>query len=74
MAATKSATVAAERGHRVTLFEAADAIGGQFRMAAAVPGSRLVILAGARHPCYLDRPREFHRALLEFLSSIGESP
>ena len=30
--------MAAERGHKVTLFEAADAIGGQFRMAAVVPG------------------------------------
>jgi len=32
------ATALAERGHRVTLFEAADAIGGQFRLAAQVPG------------------------------------
>ena len=33
-----SATVAAERGHRVTLFEAADAIGGQFNLARRIPG------------------------------------
>jgi 2,4-dienoyl-CoA reductase (NADPH2) len=33
-----AAAVAAERGHRVTLFEAADAIGGQFRLACRIPG------------------------------------
>jgi 2,4-dienoyl-CoA reductase (NADPH2) len=32
------ATVAAGRGHRVTLFEAADGIGGQFNMAKRIPG------------------------------------
>ena len=32
------AGVAAERGHNVTLFEAADRIGGQFNMAMVVPG------------------------------------
>ncbi|AFT69748.1 2,4-dienoyl-CoA reductase [Alloalcanivorax dieselolei B5] len=32
------ATVAAERGHRVTLFDQADAIGGQFNMAKRIPG------------------------------------
>jgi pimeloyl-ACP methyl ester carboxylesterase len=35
-----------------------------------VEGSRMVVLAGARHPCYLDRPDEFHQALLEFLETI----
>jgi len=32
------ATVAAERGHQITLFDAADAIGGQFNLAKRVPG------------------------------------
>jgi 2,4-dienoyl-CoA reductase (NADPH2) len=32
------ATVAAERGHRVTLFEAANEIGGQFNYAKRIPG------------------------------------
>jgi 2,4-dienoyl-CoA reductase (NADPH2) len=32
------ATVAAERGHHVTLFEAAGQIGGQFNMAKVIPG------------------------------------
>src|SRR5690606_5180261 len=32
------ATVAAERGHAVTLFEAQDRIGGQFNLASRIPG------------------------------------
>ncbi|MFP2961789.1 FAD-dependent oxidoreductase [Myxococcus sp. 1LA] len=32
------ATVAAERGHHVTLFEASDEIGGQFNLARRIPG------------------------------------
>jgi 2,4-dienoyl-CoA reductase (NADPH2) len=32
------ATIAAERGHKVTLFDAADAIGGQFNLARRIPG------------------------------------
>ncbi len=38
MAGLSAATVAAERGHDVTLFEASADIGGQFDMAANVPG------------------------------------
>ena len=33
-----AATVAAERGHQVTLFDAANAIGGQFNLAKKIPG------------------------------------
>lgn len=32
------ATIAAERGHRVTLYEAAEQIGGQFNLAKRIPG------------------------------------
>jgi 2,4-dienoyl-CoA reductase (NADPH2) len=32
------ASVAAERGHRVTLFDAAERVGGQLHMAASIPG------------------------------------
>ena len=38
-------------------------------LAEALKGETL-ILAGASHPCYLDRPDEFHRALLEFLDGL----
>ncbi len=38
VAGLAAATVAAERGHAVTLFEAAPDIGGQFRLAMQVPG------------------------------------
>ena len=38
MAGLSAATVAAERGHAVTLFEASGDVGGQFDMAANVPG------------------------------------
>lgn len=37
VAGMEAARVAAERGHRVTLFEASDALGGQFALAAAAP-------------------------------------
>jgi len=33
-----AATIAAERGHHVTLYEASDKIGGQFKMATIIPG------------------------------------
>ena len=34
------ATVAAERGHRVVLFDSADAVGGQFNLARRIPGKQ----------------------------------
>ena len=37
-AGMKAATVAAERGHRVTLFEASDQLGGQAKLAQMLPG------------------------------------
>lgn len=33
-----SATIAAERGHRVVLYESSDSIGGQFKLAQRIPG------------------------------------
>jgi abhydrolase domain-containing protein 14 len=33
-------------------------------------GGETLILAGARHPCYLDRPEQFHRALLSFVAAL----
>lgn len=33
-------------------------------------GAETLILPGARHPCYLDRPQEFHRALLDFVAAL----
>jgi pimeloyl-ACP methyl ester carboxylesterase len=35
-----------------------------------IQNSRLVILQGARHPCYLDDPEKWHSELLIFLETI----
>ncbi len=40
MAGLSCATTLAERGHRVTLYEASDKIGGQFNLAANIPGKQ----------------------------------
>ena len=41
-------------------------------LAEALKTSRKVILEGARHPCYLDKPEEFHRELGSFLQDISK--
>ncbi|XP_062977194.1 uncharacterized protein LOC134395114 [Elgaria multicarinata webbii] len=35
-----------------------------------IPKSRVVMLPGASHACYLDKPQEFHKALLNFLREL----
>ncbi len=41
------------------------------RLGRALPGSRLVVLEDASHPCYLDQPLDFHRELLHFLRGLS---
>jgi abhydrolase domain-containing protein 14 len=36
-----------------------------------IDGSKLIVLENARHPSYLDRPEEFHVALIDFLRSLA---
>jgi pimeloyl-ACP methyl ester carboxylesterase len=40
-------------------------------LANSVEGSRKLVLEGASHPCYLDRPEEFHAALVEFVEAVA---
>jgi pimeloyl-ACP methyl ester carboxylesterase len=40
-------------------------------LAAAFPNGRTLLLDGARHPAYLDRPQEFHAALAEFVAGLA---
>ncbi|NXV81907.1 ABHEA protein, partial [Atlantisia rogersi] len=35
-----------------------------------LPGHRVAVLPGAGHACYLDKPEDFHRALLGFLRQL----
>lgn len=37
----------------------------------AMADSRLVVLEDASHPCYLDKPLDFHRELLQFLAGLS---
>ncbi len=37
----------------------------------AMADSRLVVLEDASHPCYLDKPLDFHRELLQFLRGLS---
>jgi abhydrolase domain-containing protein 14 len=36
----------------------------------SIPGSKLVIFAGAKHPCYLEQPQLWHKTLLNFSKTI----
>ena len=40
-------------------------------LAAALVDSKRVILKGASHACYIDKPAEFHAALLDFVKSVA---
>ncbi|NXJ11293.1 ABHEA protein, partial [Odontophorus gujanensis] len=35
-----------------------------------LPRHRVVVLPGAGHACYMDKPEDFHRALLRFLGQL----
>ncbi len=39
----------------------------------SVPGSTKLVLEGAPHPCYLERPEPFHAALLAFLATLSDA-
>jgi len=41
-------------------------------LAASFERATVVILEGARHPCYLDEPARFHDAVLKFLSGLPD--
>lgn len=43
-------------------------------LARAFASARTLILKGARHPAYLDRPEAFHAALIEFLGEVYGEP
>ncbi len=36
-----------------------------------ISGSQKVIIDGAPHPCYLDQPKRWHTALIEFLNTLS---
>lgn len=36
-----------------------------------LPNHRVVVMKGAGHPCYLDDPQTWHKALLEFLQTLS---
>lgn len=37
----------------------------------SIPGSRLVVFSGAKHPCYLEQPELWHKILLNFAKNIN---
>jgi pimeloyl-ACP methyl ester carboxylesterase len=44
-----------------------------FVLERGIPDSEILILKGARHPCYLDDPETFHKGLLYFLEKLKEN-
>ncbi len=36
----------------------------------SVPGSKLVVFKGAKHPCYLEQPELWHKTLLNFAKTV----
>lgn len=36
-----------------------------------IPNHRVLVLKGAGHPCYLDKPEEWHTGLLDFLQGLA---
>ncbi|EPY84653.1 Poly(rC)-binding protein 4 isoform 8-like protein [Camelus ferus] len=38
-----------------------------------LPNHRVLVLEGAGHPCYLDKPEEWHTGLLDFLQGAGQA-
>jgi abhydrolase domain-containing protein 14 len=54
-------------GERDELFP----VDGAAALARQIPGARTLILPGARHPCYLDRPAAFHEGLLGFVDGLS---
>jgi abhydrolase domain-containing protein 14 len=36
-----------------------------------LPQAKLLIIKGARHPAYLDRPEEFHELLIDFIDEVA---
>ncbi|MFI5421491.1 MAG: alpha/beta fold hydrolase [Nitrososphaerales archaeon] len=55
-------------GERDTIFPV-DEYGN--RLKEIMPRSKLLIIKGARHAAYLDKPQEFHELLVDFLDEIS---
>ena len=36
----------------------------------SIPGSKLVVFKGAKHPCYLEQPELWHKTLLNFAKTV----
>jgi len=39
-------------------------------LAKAIAGSKKVVLEGANHPCYLDKPEQFNKEIMDFAASV----